>query len=142
MSATSLSIISPAMRLECAATDKHSVREACGPEGHLQRNSGEVVRPQNTDTLFKERDPKAEMNIFIVGELEMDSNRHSTADIIQGMTIGFQNILCEDNVPDSIAETLAHEALHFLLREESKNSLAYGTSELLHRVQDPQRTSK
>ena len=92
--------------------EKHAARWVTF-NGTLDR----IVRPQDTDTLFKERDPTADMNIFIVGEYESDRNRKSTADLIQGETINYQNIICEDKTPDGIATTMAHEALHFLLRE-------------------------
>lgn len=76
-----------------------------------------VVRSKHLDDIFKERHPDSavEMNIFLVGEWEKDSI--STADVSQAVTVDFKNILCEDDTKDDTATTLAHEALHFLLRE-------------------------
>lgn len=77
-----------------------------------------IVRSKHLDDIFKERHPDqaVEMNIFLVGEWEKDSI--STADVSQATTSNYQNILCEDDTKDDTAVTLAHEALHFLLRED------------------------
>jgi hypothetical protein len=81
-----------------------------------------VIRPQDYAELFKKRVEGAGlMNVFIVGEYEKDSNRRSTADISSGATVNGKDIICEEasgKDKHDMSILVAHEALHFLLRED------------------------
>ncbi len=79
-----------------------------------------VIRPEDYPELFKKRTSGDVMNFFIVGEFERDSNPRSKGDISKGVTVDYKDIVCEepaDKDKHTMIQLMAHEALHFLLRE-------------------------
>ena len=86
-----------------------------------EKQFNRVIRPTDYEELFKKRiADEGVMNIFIVGEFEKDSNPRSRGDNYTGVTVNHQNIICEevgDKDKHDMVKLLAHEAMHYLLRE-------------------------
>jgi hypothetical protein len=90
-----------------------TVRKDLGKVIVTQLNPGEVAAPwDNWALIVKDKDTKANLNVFFVWELQSDTGVKE--EDLEAATDGEGNVLVEDDLDNPLWQVLAHETGHFL----------------------------